>query len=156
MEKYHKPIFFIFMGIILAGLFNLIKPETGIKISHLDVEIYDSHPPFLKVKGNYIESDKTVYSIQLDCYLDKKICTESSFLILKNGSIGIGSLREFSVIENTPTKVVVQYKSGYANYTYIIELDKREIYLKNQSNPDSSDFNIYKLKSGAEILKESF
>lgn len=138
-----------FVGGFLVSNFS---KEKSLEITYLQkFEIQDSSPDYITVKGAYKDSSQDINLVNLECNLKTDTCVESPTFITKDGITGIVQLKEYKIIDKSPTRVVAEYRGLAAFHTFTIDLATKKASFKNEGN-DSSDFETYELVDGQTIL----
>lgn len=114
----------------------------------------DSIQNFVRVSGSYLDESNDLNMSSFECNLTQKSCVESSVFITKGGITGIVPLKEYYIMEKTPTRIVAKYDGLASSHMIIIDLAERKATFKAQSNTNSSDFDIYELEDGETTLSK--
>lgn len=142
-------ILIAFVGGFLVSNFS---KEKSLEITYLQkFEIQDSSPDYITVKGAYKDSSQDINLVNLECNLKTDTCVESPTFITKDGITGIVQLKEYKIIDKSPTRVVAEYRGLAAFHTFTIDLATKKASFKNEDN-DSSNFETYELVDGQTIL----
>lgn len=136
-------------------LVSRIYQDSGRKITFLqNFEINESVPPLLNIHGTYIDRSNDLNIVSLECNISVNTCTESSVFVLESGITGMSPIKEYSIIEKTPTRTVAKYEGLAAYHMFIIDLAERKVTFKGQSNTNPSDVDLYPLEDGLASLRK--
>lgn len=146
------------LGVIVSVIFiNLfITDRSDKKITYLP-KFEITNPkffPIVTVQGTYLKSNRDINLVNLECYLDKGICLESTVFITRDGITGMVPLKEYEIIEKTPTRIVAKYEGLAAFHMFTVDLATKKAIFKNEANTDSSDVVIYELEDGMKVLEK--
>ncbi len=146
---------FFALGVLTTILVIHVYQAPGRKITLLqNFEINDSFPPYLNIHGTYVNRNDDLHIVSLECNVSVDTCTESSVFVLESGITGMSPVKDYSVIEKTPTRIVAKYEGLAAYHMFIIDLAERKVTFKAQSNTNPSDVDLYQLEDGLASLKK--
>ena len=148
--KISVAILISFIGGFLVS--NLIQ-KSSLDITYLEkFDIKDYSPEFIRVKGVYKDTSNDINIINLECNLQTDSCIESPTFITKDGIVGVVQLKEYRIIDKSPTRIVAEYRGLAAFHTFTIDLATKKVSFKNEDN-DSQNFETYELVDGQTILE---
>lgn len=138
----------------LGGFFvSTLFKENSLNITYLQkFEIQDSSPDYITVKGAYRDSSQDINLVNFECNLQTDTCIESPTFITKDGITGVVQLKEYKIIDKSPTRIVAEYRGLAAFHTFTIDLATKKASFKNEDN-DSSNFETYELVDGQTLLE---
>jgi len=149
-------ILFIGFGVLITmGVISFLR--EGPEVSYIPkFEINQSYKPVILIEGSIFNKafEGTLEVYKINCDIGSLKCYENSAFILDIGALGLGTQKEYVIIENTPSKIVAEFKGFAASHYWIIELDKNIVTFKNQSNSNSSDVALFQLEDGSESLRK--
>lgn len=142
----------ILVGLLGGYFISGFSQENSIEITYLQkFEIQDYSPEYIRVQGAYKDSLQDINLVNLECNLQTDSCIESPTFINKDGIVGVVQLKEYKIIDKSPTRIVAEYRGLAAFHTFTIDLATKKVSFKNEDN-DSSNFETYELVDGQTIL----
>ncbi len=144
----------LIFGVLCFYALQTLFREPQKEIKYLgNFELNQTLKNYLSIRGTYAVN-KELVNVLLECDLNIKTCTESTFNVSTDGIAGLGVMNTYQVIEATPSKIIAQLEGLGAIHSYIIELDKNVVTFKSQSKQNSSDVDFYVLENGMDTLKK--
>lgn len=150
-----KTILAFVFGVLITSFFFYNSANSNLNVRFISsFELRQPSVDHISIRGSY-KNESGIDNVNLECYLQDNICREASSYFLRDGVFGMGIMKDYTVIEKTPTKVVAVYEGIAAIHSFIIELDKHKVTFKNQSKNDPSDVRLYELENGVDAIKKS-
>lgn len=130
-----------------------VSSAKGINVNYLpEFDLNDTFYPYVEFKGaKYDESNIDIVSF--NCDLEAGVCYESLAYILGTGGAGNIGIKEYKVIESTPTRIVAEFEGLAAIHSYVIDLALEEVTFKNQGKQNSDDVAFQDVMDGSKALE---